>query len=749
MTRPSRADLGWPAIALGCVWITWLYPLILDPRHYFQGDTQNAYYGWFHHLGNAILHGRWPMLDAQAGGAGNPLAEGQEGLYSPLSWLIGIGSTVSPQLVVYATLLKLAIAAVAVVGCYLLAREYGVRPELAAVAAVAVQLGGFTLSADAPRWVAGQLVAALLPWAWWAARRTVAGANPWPLLVSTFLLVTTGYVFGTMYLGLVVLGLLLEALLSRDWTGVRRLILLGAYVALLCVTVYLPGILTSPVTWRNEWDVDGPGFLEMEPITLLLTGHPTVVPPTVGLLDEPGLGADQVPFTYVAWFLPLVCWVAYSRLRHEWRALISLVVPLVLASVWTLLPYLMGPIRMPGRVMSVVTLTAVLLVVVLLDRALARSADGRPSRRRVGLSLLWVAAATIGAAVLRPSSGWLQLAAGAAVAVCVVATFLAAPRRRLMPPVMIAASMGIAVLQLTALPAGVGGERGSPGALSTYADLLPGARGDVFVIGLSPDVIEEHPEIGRSVLPGSLWDLTGNRVHNGYTTLGFRDYNYRFCLRFNGDACPRALDAMLETEPTTGLSWVDLHSISTLILVDLPATRTAHPPDGWHVESDRDHVVTWVRDRPLPTAGGVVWSSDGTRVHEVSRTETSTTFVVDRVGGQDASVVLSRIAWPGYQVQGATFDDPLGGHLVRVGLRPDDVGSTVTVRFRPPGWRLEVTALGAAVLLGLAWALAAARRRRGSDGARDAQADRVRATAAASRSARAASHQDPPASDEE
>ena len=29
----------------------------------------------------------------------------------------------------------------------------------------------------------------------------------------------------------------------------------------------------------------------------------------------------------------------------------------------------------------------------------------------------------------------------------------------------------------------------------------------------------------------------------------------------------------------------------------------------------------------------------------------------------------------------------------------------MTVRFRPPGWRLEIAALGAAILLGLAWSL--------------------------------------------
>lgn len=710
MIRRHRADLTWLAVALGSVWLVWLYPLLLDPRHYFQGDTQNAYYGWFHHLGDALLHGRWPMLDVQTASAGNPLAEGQEGLYSPLSWLIGIGAAQAPQLVVYATLIKLAIATVAVVGCYLLARGYGVRPGLAAAAAVAVQLGGFTLSADAPRWIAGQLVAALLPWAWWAARRTVAGASPWPLLVSTFLLVATGYVFGTMYFGLVLIGLLLETLLVRDWPGVRRLLLLGVYVGLLCVTVYLPGILTSSVTWRRGWEVEGPGFLEMEPVTTLLAGHPTTVSPTVTVLDDPALGADQVTFTYVAWFLPLACWVVYARLRHDWQSVVSLAVPLALAVVWTLLPYYVGPLRMPGRVMAMVTLTAVLLLVVLLDRALDRSAAGRPSRPRLALSLVWVAAAAAGAALLRPSSGWLQVGAGAAVAACVVAAFLATPRRRLLP-VIIAASAGLAVLQLSAQPTGIGGQRGSPGELAAYADLLPGAEGDVLVIGLSPEVLEEHPGLGRSVLPGSLWDLTGKAVHNGYTPLGFRAYNDRFCIRFNGDACPEALTRMLQTEPTTGLPWVDLHAISTLVLVDLPTSRTADPPPGWHVARDDDPVVTWVRDRPLPTAGGVVWASPGTRVRELARTETTTTLAVDAVG-PDASVVLSRIAWPGYDVDGATLDDPLGGHLVKVALPPDAAGGTVTVRFRPPGWRLELTALGAAVLLALGWTLGHAARRR-------------------------------------
>jgi hypothetical protein len=269
---------------------------------------------------------------------------------------------------------------------------------------------------------------------------------------------------------------------------------------------------------------------------------------------------------------------------------------------------------------------------------------------------------------------------------------------------MILASVGIAMFQLTVQPEGIGGQRGSPGTLAAYADLLPGAEGDVLVIGLSPDVLVEHPELGASVLPGSLWDLTGKPVHNGYSPLGFRDYNDRFCVKFNGDVCPAALDTMFEVEPVTGLPWVDLHSISTLVLVDLPADRVQRPPPGWHVAGAGGDVVTWVRDRVLPPAGGVVWTSSGTQLTPVAQTATSTTFTVDRAA-DGSSAVISRIAWPGYRVDGADLTDPLGGHLLRVSLTPQDVGNTVTVTFRPPGWKLEVSCLVAALVLGLGWSL--------------------------------------------
>jgi hypothetical protein len=57
---------------------------------------------------------------------------------------------------------------------------------------------------------------------------------------------------------------------------------------------------------------------------------------------------------------------------------------------------------------------------------------------------------------------------------------------------------------------------------------------------------------------------------------------------------------------------------------------------------------------------------------------------------------------------------PLDGYLLTVDLPPGAAGRTVTVRYSPPGWHLELVALGLALAGAVAWSGAAAvsRRRR-------------------------------------
>ena len=185
--------------------------LVQDPRYFFHGDTQSAYLGWEYRLGEQLRAGRWPLIDLHAWASGNAVAEGQWGLFSPLVAAIGLLATVAPNVLVFATAVKLVLLCVGVLGTFALARSYGAAAPLAFVAAVAVAGGGMTQYLDLASWTAGLMIWALVPWVWWALRRTMSGAaNPAVLLVLVYLLVTVGYVYGTIML-ILVLGVSLVA----------------------------------------------------------------------------------------------------------------------------------------------------------------------------------------------------------------------------------------------------------------------------------------------------------------------------------------------------------------------------------------------------------------------------------------------------------------------------------------------------------------------------------------------------------
>jgi len=173
-----------------------LAALLVTNHHYFwYGDTPAAYYGWWYHLGEMVRHGQWATIDPHTWRAGNLAAEGQWGLWSPLTIGIGLVATVVPNLLLVASAVKVGLAVTAALGTFRLVRSYDAPPLAAYVAAVAVPMGGMTQYLDLPSWVAGEMIWALFPWVWWAVRRSlVRGANPLPALVLGYLLVTVGYV---------------------------------------------------------------------------------------------------------------------------------------------------------------------------------------------------------------------------------------------------------------------------------------------------------------------------------------------------------------------------------------------------------------------------------------------------------------------------------------------------------------------------------------------------------------------------
>jgi hypothetical protein len=701
-------DAGWGVLAVVVVWAAWLVPLFQNDRRYFRGDTEVAYYGWWYHFGDSLRSGEWPMLDVSAWPASNLLAEGQTGLYNPLVALIGLGATVAPNVVWYATLVKFVVVAIGVLGVVALARSYGVRPPLAAAAGVAVPLSGFTLGYDAPSWFAGLLVCSLLPWAWWGLRRILLRTGgPLPALMAGYLLVTTGYVYGTIYLAVIVVGCLVEAAVHGDRRSAGRILLFGGYAGLVAVAVYLPGVLTAPVTTRDGWHAGGDGPLRMQPSAYLFAGHPTTV--IDGVLPE-GARAEREkipPFSYVAWFLPLVTWLRLGVLRERWRDLVGLGLLLVVTLVWTLGPYNLGPLRWPARVMPVVSLALVLLVIVLVDRCLDRA----PTTARLVIGLAWVGLAGVMAAASGTPSWQLQAVTTGLVAALVALAWLLARRRqpgehRLLGGVLVAGSLLLATYTLHVLPETKANSAQLPVARTDYRPQLADARGEVLVIGPKPRTFAPSEDRARTLLGGNAWYLNDHEVRNHYTAAGFGRYNRWLQVKPNGLYAPETLDRLLAREPMTGMRHLDLQAVGTLVIATESKTLVRRtPPTGWHEVSRDRYAAIWVRDAPVPGSGGVVWSSLGTVVRQVQTSDTEVSFVVDSVPDSGGSVVLSRLAWPGYRVDGGELDEPLEDYLLRVKVPADAAGRTVRVTFRPPQWELELAALAAALVIGASWAV--------------------------------------------
>ena len=136
------------------------------------------------------------------------------------------------------------------------------------------------------------------------------GANPVTVLVLGYLLVTVGYVYGTIMLIVVLLACLVDAWLARDRTAALKVLGVGALLGLVAVTVYLPGVLTSSVTARSQEFRFG-GKFTTSPLALFAGVLPTS--------SVPGTSEHLEPYAYLVWFLPVVAWLDWRRFRAGWR----------------------------------------------------------------------------------------------------------------------------------------------------------------------------------------------------------------------------------------------------------------------------------------------------------------------------------------------------------------------------------------------------------------------------------------------
>lgn len=687
-----------------------LIPLIFNPRFYFYDDTAAGAYGIWYEIGMKLRSGQWPLFSDSGWAAGNYAAEGQWGLWNPGVMLLGLLASIATNAVVFTTIFKIVLLAILASGTFLTARRYGASPQWAAIAGVAVPLAGFTVYMDAASWVTGLMVFSLLPWAWWGLHRTIFSArNPAPALIASYLLITVGYVHGTLMLALLVLAVVLQCAMARQWKMLARTVVFGVIAGMIAVTVYLPGVLTAPVTVRSS-GVYNTGFLSIDLTGLASSAVGSSLPQVIGWWGT----FSPVPLLYIAWFLPLLALVSLEALKRIMPQLASIIAFGTVSLALTLAPSDLGPLRFPVRLTPYVVLTVVLFLAVVLSRASVKTIGWQ---RVVGVYTLWAIGLYL-AVAQNPTIIRAHVLFGvlSAVGLGLVLLVLKRPSWPIIRRAgLSAAAVGVIGVSLATSALQHHYFTGAPlpdfhmaDTVDGYKKPLEGTQGIAFVSG---NPIPLGPEIWQESLLSNQWYLSDVEVQNLYSPILFAKYTHDLCMDSHGWSCDNAVDSLFTTDVATGEPLVDLLSIDTVQILK-PKTPTPstvlssrHVPAGWTEIHRNDLSVVWIRDKPLKNTGGPVWTSGGLEVSTTSNSSQDLVLHVSPSSNDGGTVVLSRLAWPGYKVAGASLSDPTRGYLVTLSIPAGSAGTDVHVTFEPPAWKILVIIIYLAIGLGLAWSV--------------------------------------------
>lgn len=693
MASPRLTAAGWNLATVVTLVLAALVPLLFNGNYYYSADTSQGTYGNWYFLGSALREGAWPLLNPSAWASGNYIAEGQFGLYSPLTALIAIGSTYAANVVVYASLVKIGLLVLGGLGVLHLLRSWNAPWALAFAGAVAAPLSGFTLYMDAPSWTTNLMIWAIFPWVWWGYRRLVVGRSPWLVLVSGYLMVSVGYVHGTLMLAVLTVAVLASTLVLGDRRASVRVLIAGGILALAAIPVYLPGVMTAEVTRRAELEIVNSGFMVADLTGLAASVTPTALPQISGWWGQYAPG----PLLYTTWLLPLLILMDPRAVARRWRGGLVLAVVLVFSLLFVLGPSDVGPLRYPARLMPFVATGLIVAVILVLSHA-------RTSR------VTLPRAAVVGAAAL--TSGYLAFAqapqaalAHAAATVGVLALLGGAllllrdwptSTIRLRQFAVLAAVGGLGVVTVQHVVydgRAVSGANDYPADLEEYQSQAEGGVNDGIVIG-DPATLPADTLFDETLVANT-WYLNENvAMQNVYTTIFFDSYSTRMCMNHVGASCPELLPLLFEQqegEPRL----VDLLAIDTIQVINASGALDLLEgvPVGWSEVSANDVTTLWVRDEPVGPAGSVVWATGDVEFEVLSISPDAVEAVITRAG--DGELVTSRLAWPGYTVSGpgARLGEPFDGFLLTADVSDVAVGETVSFVFRPPFWTAQVVVL--------------------------------------------------------
>lgn len=704
----------WGLVTVAGVVAGYAAVLLANPRHFYTDDTESQYAPMWVMLGRHLREGRFPALVPWEWMSGNYSME-EAGLYNPPQLLVDYFAPAMDNLALYATIVKLIFSIIAALGVFRVCLAYGARGPWASVAAIAFPLSGWFLFFDESSWATSLSGTAWMLHAWASAiRYTRADRDtrrwahgPIPVFVFLYLAISVQYVFPAVESALMIVAVAAgEVVRQRAWRPSLRLLAVAACAGLAGLETYLPGMLSSPVTWRGNERILNDDFLNVPWSESLNASLPSTVPAFTGWWGY----VQPLPMVYIAWFLiPLLAFIDWPAMWRSAREFTGPALFVLIFLMWTAGPGRIGPLRWPARVLPMLAVGLLVLVCVLLSRY-GSFADWR--RRGIAAAVL------IGLLFVRSFSAAPALVVRHLVAVVVVGALTAAV-------VWLARTRGIAAacaLAIVAMfPIAYDQVRAqSPTPMSYHfperrSDMtaaFPRFDGVTLQLGdralVTPDDKSIDKAWGSLAFGNYAKNMRLNYV-NAYTPIGYAEFSKLLCMGWDGSTCPAAFGAAFSVEPSTGRTYVDLMKVDRVVLqrAQYLDVDSRPAPPGWkwvdYPGHERYIAVLEREGGPISTHNGFIADSPGVTTTPIGRDSvTSHIRVTSADGGQ---VVFARLAWPGYRVTLNGHD--IGFHtianiFVAVDIPPGTQDSDLLVEWRPPGWKIGIaTALAGLVGLGL------------------------------------------------
>ncbi|ATL67980.1 hypothetical protein [Nocardia terpenica] len=704
--RPRPSTWRWAAGTAAAVGGGYTAVLLANPRHFYTDDTESQYGPMWVMLGRHLRDGHFPALVPYEWMSGNYSLE-EAGLYNPPQLLVDLIAPSVDNLALYVTVVKLVFSIIAALGVFRVCLAYGARAPWAAVAGAAFPLSGWFLFFDEASWATSLTGTAWMLHAWAAAIRYTRGrGGPIPVFVFLYLAITVQYVFPAVESAIMIAAVAAgELLYRRAWRPVLRLSAVAACAGLAGLETYLPGILSSPVTWRGNQRILNEQFLTVPWSESLNASLPSTVPAFTGWWGY----VQPLPMVYIAWFLvPLLAFIDWAKVRRELREHAGLLLFVLAFLMWTAGPGRIGPLRWPARVLPMLAVGLLVLMCVFLSRYGEFTAW-----RRRGIA----AAVLIGLLFARTFCAAPHLVNRHLVWTAVVAALVAAL-------VWLVRTRGVAagcVLAILALfPIAYDQVRAQsptpmsyhfPARRSAMTAAFPKFTGVTLQLAdraLVPPADQDIAKAWGALAFGNYAKNLGLDYVNAYTPIGYAAFSALLCMGWDGSTCPDAYRRAFTPDPATGRTLVDLMKVDRVVLqrAQYPDARTHPAPPGWHwAHYPRHEAYIWVLERdsgPISTRNGLIADTRDVTATSLDRTAiTSHVRVSSATGGQ---VVFARLAWPGYRVTLDGHDLPfhtIAHTFLAVDIPPGTRNGDLVLTWRPPGWLLGATTALLA-LLGLA-----------------------------------------------